>query len=81
MKVLIGSLALRRAVAEFKLSRGVQQYKLALQTGFNPNFLSGIIHGAVTVKREDRRVRRLCNILGLSVEEAFEEIDCARGRL
>jgi transcriptional regulator with XRE-family HTH domain len=52
--------------------RGVPQYRLAIRTGFTPTLLSSLVHGAVKVSRDDVRIQRLAEELGVDVDEFFE---------
>jgi hypothetical protein len=47
-------------------------WKIAYRAGVNPNVLSKIISGAIRVQRDDTRVLRIGNILGLRPEECFD---------
>jgi len=49
------------------------QYRLAHKAGINPNELSKWIRGIAYPHKDDKRIRRLANILGLSLENVFAE--------
>lgn len=53
--------------------RGARQYEVARKAALHPTVLSAIVRGAIPVKRNDRRVLRLGEVLGLKPDECFEE--------
>ena len=58
-------------------ARGTKQYEIARRAGLHPSVLSAIVHAAIPVRRGDRRVLRLAEVLGVSEADCFEE--AARG--
>lgn len=55
--------------------RGGRQYQLAHKCGLLPNTLSSMLHGAITPSRDDARIQRLADELGLSIDEFFQPDD------
>ncbi len=51
------------------------QYKVALQAGFNPSSLSKLVIGAQPVQIGDPRLIKVGEIIGLSSDQIFEEIN------
>ena len=49
-----------------------RKYKIAKRAGVSPWTLSKIIHGAIPIRENDRRVVALARAVGVPEEEAFE---------
>lgn len=50
-------------------------WKIAYAAGIHPNVLSKIMSGAVRIQPDDARVIRVGEILGLSADECFEDVE------
>lgn len=72
--MLFATLRLRQAVNARRLA-GERQYQIARAVGIaHPERLSTIVNGARSVHRSDPQIIRLIEYLGISFDEAFEEI-------
>jgi hypothetical protein len=54
-------------------SRGVRQYQIAHRARIHPTVLSALLSGAIPAKRNDPRILRLAEVLGVRESECFEE--------
>ena len=48
-------------------------YKIAREAGLNPVILSKLIHGALDVRPNDKRILKVAKVLGLKPEECFKK--------
>ena len=53
-------------------SRGLRQYEIARKARLHPTTLSALVHNAIPVRRNDRRVLAVGHVLGLGEAECFE---------
>ena len=51
----------------------IPAYKISMQAGIHPNTLSKILHNAIPIRKDDKRILRIGEILGLTSGELFEE--------
>lgn len=73
--MLVATNKLRRAVLDLRAA-GTAQYKIAAAAGYpHPTILSHTLNGSYPVRRTDKRVLRLCEIVGVAFDQAFELVD------
>jgi hypothetical protein len=48
-------------------------WKIAYEAGIHPNLLSKILSGAIRVKRSDKRVLRVADVLGICHADCFDD--------
>lgn len=51
----------------------IPNYKIAQAAGVHPNWISKAIHSAIKIRPDDPRLIRIGKILGLKMEDLFEE--------
>jgi hypothetical protein len=61
-----------KAVVAIKLSQR-RQYQLAQSAGLHPSTLSKLINGIERVKKDDPKVLRLAEVLGIPSQEMIDE--------
>lgn len=71
--MLTVSESLRRRVFERRMA-GERQYVIARKAGLHPSLVSHLLNGSKPIRRHDARVLRLADALGLSADQAIEEI-------
>jgi transcriptional regulator with XRE-family HTH domain len=64
----------RKLIEAVKLS-DLKGYEIAHQAEIHPSTLSRILNGIEDVKPGDPRVLRIAKVLGLKLDECFEELE------
>jgi transcriptional regulator with XRE-family HTH domain len=64
----------RKLIETVKLSY-LKAYEIAHKAGMHPTTLSRILNGIEDVKPGDPRVLRIAKVLGLKLDECFEELE------